>query len=313
MADRKTPLVSVVTPTFNSAAHLRACLDSVAAQTFQDFEVVIVDDGSTDGTLNIIRAFGDRIRLVSRRRPKRLPTPELARYEGIMEAKGTWCAFIDADDAWRPEKLAKQLQFMEAHPDTPLCHSYVQVVDNQDRPLHIRHEGKIPETGFCARELLHHCFISTSSVLARRDAWLACFQPADFGFCPHEWHFFIQIARRHMIGFLPEVLADYRYQESSHSRTVWRMTPRSVDAMAWILKRRLWEGVITRREMVEILVEACLENAQYWRDRNRSGRAVYFASRALARQPWRVGAWSQFLRSAVKPLSLLTQWNTRST
>ena len=112
------PLVSVVVPTYNAPALLRATLDSVFAQTFTDFEVVVIDDGSTDETPAMLSTIGDpRLRVV------RQPNAGIghARNRGIDESRGTYVALLDHDDLWHPEKLATQVAFLREHPDCAGC------------------------------------------------------------------------------------------------------------------------------------------------------------------------------------------------
>ncbi len=108
--------VTVAIPMYNAAPHLRECLDSVLAQTFRDFELLIVDDGSTDGCVDIVRSYADpRIRLLLNRHD----------YIGslnllLSEARGKYIARMDADDVMVPQRLALQFAYMEAHPDVDL-------------------------------------------------------------------------------------------------------------------------------------------------------------------------------------------------
>ena len=112
------PEVSVVVPTFNAPALLRATLDTVFAQTFADFEVVVIDDGSTDDTPQQLASIAD-----SRMRVVRQANAGIgnARNRGIDEAVGTYVALLDHDDLWHPEKLADQVAWMRANPGATGC------------------------------------------------------------------------------------------------------------------------------------------------------------------------------------------------
>lgn len=105
--------VSVVIPTYNSARYLPEALESALTQTYQDMEVIVVDDGSTDNTAECIESFLDRITFI--RQPN--SGPSVARNRAIFAAKGKYIAFLDADDLWAPDKLALQVAHMESCPN----------------------------------------------------------------------------------------------------------------------------------------------------------------------------------------------------
>jgi glycosyltransferase involved in cell wall biosynthesis len=106
---KSSPAVSVVIPAYNAQAFLARAIRSVEQQTFEDFEIVVVDDGSTDGTADVAGSFSS-VRLVRRPHLGAAAT----RNRGLEEARGDLVAFLDADDEWLPEKLARQLEFMES-------------------------------------------------------------------------------------------------------------------------------------------------------------------------------------------------------
>lgn len=113
------PAVSVITPAWNAAAHVSATIDSVRRQTFTDWEMVVVDDGSTDGTVGLVcgySALDPRIRLVRQTNAG----PSAARNRAMREARGRFFAFLDSDDLWHPEFLQAQIEIFERHPDTGL-------------------------------------------------------------------------------------------------------------------------------------------------------------------------------------------------
>jgi glycosyltransferase involved in cell wall biosynthesis len=111
------PLVSVVIPAYNAAWCIRRAVDSVLAQDYRDFELIVVDDGSQDDTAAILAGYGDTVRVISK------PNGGLssARNAGISAAKGEFVAFLDADDWWLPQKLARQITLMGSRPDLLFC------------------------------------------------------------------------------------------------------------------------------------------------------------------------------------------------
>lgn len=292
------PAVSIIVGTYNCAEFLPglfACLD---AQTFRDFEIVVVDDASTDNTLRVLEEQGDRIRLV--RRTANSQTCELPRYQGVAVARGALCAFLDADDRWDPAFLEKTVAFLRAHPETPIVHTCARVIDGADRVLRVRHEGAMPQGDAVARELLRHCFITISAVVVRKDVWLAALREeeiTDFGM---DQDFFLNIARQYPIGFLPEVLASYRRSDASVSVRKWKRAPRNVNTLERILRKGLWRGLATRGEMRRILADAYAEDAEHWRHAGAPERARWFCREGLRRFPLDARLWVTLLKTAVR-------------
>jgi glycosyltransferase involved in cell wall biosynthesis len=111
------PLISVVIPVFNAEPHLAEALDSVVTQSHPSIEVLVIDDGSTDGSGEVARRYPDpRIRVVSQPNSG----PAAARNRGVLIAKGEFLAFLDADDIWEPFKLKLQLDVLQAHPNVAM-------------------------------------------------------------------------------------------------------------------------------------------------------------------------------------------------
>ena len=113
------PQVSVITPAWNAAGYIAETIDSVRAQTFSDWELIVVDDGSTDGTAAVVESFAandQRVRLLRQANAG----PAAARNHAMREAHGRFFAILDSDDVWQPEFLAAQLAVFDTHPDTGL-------------------------------------------------------------------------------------------------------------------------------------------------------------------------------------------------
>lgn len=120
------PTVSIIVPAYNAARWLRETIDSVLAQTYPDFELVIVDDASTDDTVAIARDTGDpRVRVIE---SEKNAGAAISRNVGIEAARGEYLAFLDADDIALPQRIERQVSFLERHPDVGLCGSWLQTI-----------------------------------------------------------------------------------------------------------------------------------------------------------------------------------------
>ena len=125
------PVVSVVIPAYNAARFLPTSVGSVLTQTWRDFEVIVVDDGSTDATAETASSFRDeRVRVVSK---DNRGTVADARNAGIEASRGRWIAFLDADDAWLPDKLQVQVELAARHPDAALVYTAYAITDDDLR------------------------------------------------------------------------------------------------------------------------------------------------------------------------------------
>ena len=115
-------LVSCVIPVYNGARFVAESIESVLAQAYRPLEVIVVDDGSTDGTEDVLAAFGDRIRVFFQPNAG----AAAARNRGVAEARGGWLTFQDADDLWAPDKLERQMECFRRNPELDLCFGYLQ-------------------------------------------------------------------------------------------------------------------------------------------------------------------------------------------
>src|SRR5579885_1878648 len=131
---RSMPRVSVVMPVHNGARYLAEALESVFAQTFRDFEVIVVDDGSTDETPAILRGYGDRLAVISREQGGACA----ARNLGAERTAAPYVAFLDHDDRWYPRKLEQQTAVLDARPEVVLVLSESDRMDEQGRLIQTR-------------------------------------------------------------------------------------------------------------------------------------------------------------------------------
>lgn len=168
-----TPLVSIIVPVYNCQAYVAEAVESALAQNYPHKEVIVVNDGSTDGTMDVLRGFGNRIQVVDQVNGG----PPRARNAGLAAARGDYVAFLDADDVWLQGKLAAQVAHMEAHPEVGTCYSTWTVwpadADGQFRRPAITQQPLGPASvnaamsGWIYSRLLFDSELLTSTVLIR--------------------------------------------------------------------------------------------------------------------------------------------------
>lgn len=198
------PLVSIVTPAYNASEYLHEALDSVLAQTLGDWELVVVDDGSTDRTAAIAEGYGDRrIRLIRQARQG----VSAARNRAVRESRGALLAFLDADDRFLPTKLAVQTEFLRDHPTIGSVYCHHRRIDNAGEPWTL--QAPPPEAGY--RELLLGFPFNPSAQMVRRE-WHERSGGFPDGIALHEDRdYWLRLcAAGCRLANSPGVLADYR-------------------------------------------------------------------------------------------------------
>lgn len=156
------PLLTVIIPTFNRGWLLKEAVDSVLAQDFFDFELIVIDDGSCDNTPEILYSYGNSLKVI-RQENKGVSS---ARNKGIASSSGEYIAFLDSDDFWLPGKLSAQLAFFKNNPDAFICQTEEIWVKNGRRVNPAKRHKKF--SGFFFEKSLELCLVSPSAVMVKK-------------------------------------------------------------------------------------------------------------------------------------------------
>jgi glycosyltransferase involved in cell wall biosynthesis len=214
------PKTSVIMPAFNHAAFIAEAVESVFSQTEKDLELIVVDDGSTDNTLEILSKYRDRrLKVISQSNQG----AHSAINHGLDEAAGDFFSILNSDDIYHPHRLEKAIARLEKNPQLSLIGSYIQIIDANKRDLGIKHGYfdcspwllEAPELSFRAGSdlraaLLTENYLSTTSNYVFTPKVLdeaGRFRPLRY---THDWDFALRVARHGQIALIQEPLLSYR-------------------------------------------------------------------------------------------------------
>jgi glycosyltransferase involved in cell wall biosynthesis len=254
--------VSAIIPVYNCERYVSAAIESVLAQTYPVHEIIIVDDGSTDGTRAVLESYIGRIRYI--RQEKR--GVAAARNSGIVHASGDFIAFLDADDLWLADKLQLQMDFLRNHPQYGLVYSDMKTFDETG----ILHESvKIwlnmsPPSGWIFKELFAETlFACDATVFAK-----ACVDRVGYFdeslAVGEDYNMWLRMARHFQIGYLDVPLTKYRQHASMTSRRIGKSL---IDGVPW--------EVIAIKKVLNLYPQAARELGKY-KVRKRLSRPYYF-------------------------------------
>lgn len=208
------PLVSVVIPTYNDGDRVVRAIESALAQTYGATEIIVVDDGSTDGTMERLTAYGTRIQLV--RQANR--GQGAARNAGVTASRGHLIAFLDSDDAWHPSKLERQCAHFPASGVAVIAtQAWMVSAARRAAPTPL---GRGPFTDFGYDEVLRRNRVITSSVLVERVLFdeFGGFDEAQELRCNEDYDLWLRLSRRGRIRILHEPLVEYAVREQMTRR-----------------------------------------------------------------------------------------------
>jgi len=286
-----SPSVSVIVPTYNRVHLLPRALDSVLAQTFEGFEALIVDDGSTDGTAELVKDYAERDPRVRYLRQPQNAGVSAARNRGLRESRGEFIAFLDSDDEWFPEKLARQVQRFRELPDrVGLLYGGVENLgpDGGREVYTPTHRGDLYRT-LLERNVIH----GTSGVMLRRTAA----ERAGFfdeGIPAIEDHdYWLRVVRHFDVDFIPEPLIRYHDPVGVERKSL--NASENLEARDWLYRSH---GAEMRRARTAHLY--LLESARRQRASGDKGQAIWRAVLSILQTPGAYPAYP-FLLETVLP------------
>lgn len=265
--DMGEPLVSVVIPAFNAGKYIGDALGSIVSQSYVNHEIIVVDDGSTDNTESLINENYPSVRLMRQRNLG----PAAARNKGIINSKGKYIAFLDADDVWLPEKLEKSVKALEADSAAALVYSgrcwvgeYLQPIDIKDKPEFY--------SGDVYYELFMGNFISTTSVVVVRKSVfdeLGLFNEDQQLRVCEDYEMWLRIADRFPIRSISQALVLYRLHTSNTHSNIAKLMTGLIKTIEIAEKAHYWEK-IKKKERLKIF------RTRYCRIHKESAHSLFY-------------------------------------
>ncbi|WP_405420009.1 glycosyltransferase family 2 protein [Marinobacter flavimaris] len=291
---QKNPLVSIVTPTYNRSDFLPEAIESVLSQTYENLELIIVDDGSTDDTQALVESYqkDPRIRYFYQSNQGQ----SAARNRGIAESRGDFICFLDSDNAWVPHKLERSLLAFERFPEAQVVYGDNILIDENSveigRNNMRRHSGKITD------RLLNDNFVSMNTTMTRRQCFdeMGGFNEADR--IAEDYELWLRFSTKFEFRYIPELLGFYREMENQISsdkqqrfegneRLLLKFLEQYPDAVAAKRRRRGLSHFYTRKARYEISVKAF-------------GAALSDIAKAMKYDPWWQGPWRALAKMVLR-------------
>ena len=204
-----TPLVSFITPTYNTAHYLRKTIDSILAQTYPNIEYIVLDDGSTDNTLDILKSYGDRI--VWDSHPNMGETRTVNK--GFGMAKGDYIVVVSADDPVKPNLAEVGVQWMERHPEALIGYPDWDTIDSQGEVITTH---KLLDYDYEIMTRMHYCLPNAGTIIRRRVLELETGRDPNYRYVG-DYEFFLRVGLHSPFVHIPETLATWRSHPGSVS------------------------------------------------------------------------------------------------
>ncbi|HMV56151.1 MAG TPA: glycosyltransferase [Nitrospira sp.] len=289
-------LVSIVVPAFNAEEFLRETLESALSQSYPHCEIIVVDDGSTDGTNAILTDFEKRIQIV---RQKNRGSAS-ARNAGVAAAKGKWIAFLDSDDVWHRDKIVKQLEscggFPISHTDS-ICFG-----DALEHEI-VRSSFEPPHSGQVLEHLLVINFITNSTVMVRREVFLEHGGFDESFVTCEDWALWLKICASNQLGYFNEPVVRYRFHRKSKST----MSRRTLAARLRIIEEAFALGGVgsgLQHVKSEALASAFQVSGHFAAESGDWKFAIRCAASSLRYRPFDQRVWKNLVKSALMPLGV---------
>lgn len=218
--------ISVIIPVYNRAKLISRAIESVLNQTYKVDEIIVIDDGSSDNTLEILKNFGYKIKVITQKNSG----VSSARNRGIIKSSFDWITFLDSDDEWDRDKIKEQVEFHKNNPEILISHTQELWIRNGKKINQKSHHKKFG--GFCFEENLDFCHIAPSSVMMKKDLFEKIGYFDDSLVVCEDYDLWLRVLREYPIGLIEkELVTKYAGHENQLSFSYEAMDRFRVEAL----------------------------------------------------------------------------------
>ena len=278
----KSPLVSVIIPAYNAEKYIERTIHSVLLQNYENIEIIVIDDGSTDNTATVVKKLANedkRLHYVHQQNGG----VSSARNHGYKLSKGEYLAFLDADDIWLPNNVSKKLAHLQDNPDVGLVHSDAMVIDENDNSLNETKKGK---SGWILDDLLlwnGTCIPAPSSILVKREVVdsVGGFDTSLSTAADQE--FFFRVAAKYKIGRVEEVTWQYRMHSQNMHSNIALMERDTLLSYQRATENNLFKSAAFRRKCYSNMF--IILSGSWYHDGKNKIKAVKYALKSIYKRP----------------------------
>lgn len=283
--------ISVIIPVYNGENFIKETIESVLAQSHKNLEVIVVDDGSNDNTIEIVEYFGDKIQIFKMSNSG----VAAARNFGVTMAKGNWIAFLDADDIWAPRKLERQFRATRRYNWSYTDTKFIGGANDGklDSYFTKKHEGNVLE------KLVQGNFISTSTVMIKRETFIQVGGFDEALRSIQDWELWVRVAKSNPIAYINEPLTMYRIHQSSTSRRTRETLPNHLKVIDIIFSRVGRSNNIAKLKP-HAKATSCGICSYIAEEEGDASFAVKCAFDACRFEPFNLSRWSRLVKMVIK-------------
>ncbi len=290
------PETSIVITCYNYGRYLRGCLQSVVEQTYTDYEIIVIDDGSTDDTPQIMQGLAGQPNLRYVRQEN--GGQARAKNHGLQLSRGRYVAFLDADDLWEKDKLEKQIPLF-SNPAVGVVYGRANLIDDNGAPIDLGLLGGnlTPRAGRVSRWLFINNFIWFSSSVSRREC-LERFSGFDESLpMGIDWDLWLRISAQYDFDFVDEPLIRYRVGHPGQMSKNLEVRQQCSDR---IMERflRMHPGLVDGSSIREAFFSSFCNRGEYYRHKNK-WISYYFFIRAIYTMPFRKDAYKGIIKNLI--------------